>query len=79
MFMNPHPKSEPVHLLHVAYKPGAAIIEESQELAFSVGIAKEVYQVTVEDNKDFIDQVQNLFGKLFNYVIANDTVSNQTE
>jgi len=57
----------PVVLDTVTYKPGTTIIEESQQLAFAVGIAREGYNITIRENPDTIRQVQALYGDLFVY------------
>jgi len=78
IFTNIHSRNEPVHLINVAYKPGTTIIDESQQLAFAVRIAREGYHVTIEDNEDVITQVENLHGELFDYVIIKNRKADQT-
>ena len=66
-FVSEHQVSEPVTFSSVTYKPGTTIIEESQQLAFAVEVAKRGYNVTIVEHKDTILQVRNLHGDLFKY------------
>ena len=66
-FASSRPLTEPVIFDSVTYKPGTTIIEESQQLAFAVGVAKAGYDVTIVEHPDTILQVRNLYGDLFTY------------
>jgi UDP-N-acetyl-D-mannosaminuronate dehydrogenase len=51
----------------VTYKPESTMIEESQQLAFAVGLAKRGVNVTIIDKPEVIEQVKKLHGDLLNY------------
>jgi len=51
----------------VTYKPESTMIEESQQLAFAVGLAKKGVNVTIIDKPEVIEQVKKLHGDLLNY------------
>ena len=53
---------------NVTYKKGSVMIEESQQLAFAVEIAKKGYLVSIFDCKEVIDSVKELYNNLFHYV-----------
>jgi len=57
----------------VSYKPNCAvpIIEESQRLEVAVQVAKSGKRVYIKDRKIVIQQVQNLYGNLFEYEIMD--------
>lgn len=54
-------------LTGVSYKPESTMIEESQQLAYAVGLAKRGVKVTVVDKPEVIDEVKKLYGDLLNY------------
>ena len=51
----------------VTYKPESTMIEESQQLAFAVGLAKNGVDVTIIDKPEVIEQVKKIHGDLLNY------------
>jgi UDPglucose 6-dehydrogenase len=53
---------------NVTYKKGSVMIEESQQLAFAVEIARKGYLVSIYDCKEVIDSVKELYNNLFHYV-----------
>ena len=53
---------------NVTYKKGSVMIEESQQLAFAVEIARKRYLVSIYDCKEVIDSVKELYNNLFHYV-----------
>ncbi len=55
---------------NVTYKKGSVMIEESQQLAFAVAVAKLGYSVTIIDCEEVIDSVRQIHGDLFSYVEA---------
>jgi nucleotide sugar dehydrogenase len=55
----------------VTYKPGTTILEESQQLAFAVALAKEGYTVLVRESSDVINELRKTHGDLFQYEINN--------
>lgn len=52
---------------HVSYKKGSVILEESQQLALAVELAKQGRKVIVQDHPEVIRQVKALYGDLFIY------------
>jgi len=55
----------------VSYKKGAILIEESQQLALAVALAKAGRKVLVKDQQAVITQVQDLYGSLMKYEITD--------
>jgi len=53
---------------NVTYKKGSVMIEESQQLAFAVELAKWGYDVAVYDCLEVIESVREIHGSLFKYV-----------
>jgi|6_EtaG_2_1085325.scaffolds.fasta_scaffold04042_3 nucleotide sugar dehydrogenase len=51
----------------VTYKEGSTIIEESQQLAFAVTIARIGYVVIVSDRLEVLDSIRREYGELFIY------------
>jgi nucleotide sugar dehydrogenase len=51
----------------VTYKPNSMILEESQQLAYAVGLAKRGVKVTIIDTPFVIKQVEKIYGDLFIY------------
>ena len=68
-FMKSNPTDKPVFLNTVTYKPDTVIIEESQQLAFAVGLALAGYKVVVTESQPVISQLQEKYGDLFEYKI----------
>lgn len=53
----------------VTYKPNSMILEESQQLAYAVGLAKKGIKVTIKDNPIVLEKVKKIYGDLFTYAI----------
>lgn len=62
-------KSIPVNIDHVTYKAGTVILEESQQLKFSIKLAEIGYSVIINDSKEVIEQLKKLYGNKFTYNI----------
>lgn len=60
-------KGSDITIKGVTYKPESTILEESQQLAFAVGLAKKDIDVTIIDKPEVIEQVKKLYGDLLNY------------
>lgn len=56
---------------HVSYKKGSVLIEESQQLALAVALAKQGRKVLVKDKQAVIEQVKELHGTLLNYEVTD--------
>ena len=56
----------------VTFKKGCPNIEESQQLAFSVGVANMGYDVTIKECEEVIEQVKSIHGNLFKYETIKD-------
>jgi UDPglucose 6-dehydrogenase len=61
-----------ITLESVTYKPESVMIEESQQLAYAVGLARRGVKVTVADKPEVIDQVKTIYEDLLNYAKTND-------
>jgi UDPglucose 6-dehydrogenase len=51
----------------VSYKPQSTMIEESQQLAYAVGLAKKGVSVKIIERAIVLDQVKEIYGDLFTY------------
>jgi len=51
----------------VTYKPQSMMIEESQQLAYAVGLAKKGVKVTLIDKPEVLSEVKSIYGDLFTY------------
>ena len=72
-FIKTNPKTKPVKLSGVSFKPGSDIIEESQKLEFALRLVEEGYLVTIIDSKNVISNVKEKYGNKFSY----ETTDNQ--
>ncbi len=70
-FIRKHPKSTPVRLTGVSFKPGSDIIEESQKLAFGVKLVEKGYKVIIIDTDTVIENVKQKYGEMFEYERKN--------
>jgi len=59
-----------ITLTCVTYKPQSIMIEESQQLAFAVGVAKKGVEVTIVERPEVIQQVKEIYGDLFTYMLS---------
>jgi UDP-glucose 6-dehydrogenase len=55
------------HTDSVTYKKGTVILEESQQLAYAVQLAKAGIAVTVEETPEVVSRLKELYGDLFIY------------
>ena len=55
----------------VTYKPQSTMIEESQQLAYAVRVARGGAHVTIKERQEVVDQVKELYGELFTYEIRD--------
>lgn len=55
----------------VTYKQESNLIEESQQLLFAVGLAKEGYKVVINERKDVVEEVKKIYGDLFQYEVKD--------
>jgi nucleotide sugar dehydrogenase len=51
----------------VTYKPESTILEESQQLAYAVALAKRGVKVTISERPEVMKELKKLYGGLFNY------------
>mgnify|MGYP003632020758 CR=1 FL=1 len=63
------PIGETILLESVTYKPQTIILEESQQLAFAVGIAKSGHYVIIRETQPVINQLAEKYGDLFVYEV----------
>jgi len=52
----------------VTYKPESVLLEESQQLAFAVNLAKNGVIVTIKERTNVIDELKKKYGSLFMYI-----------
>ncbi len=64
-----HPESETIVFDSVTYKPGTTILEESQQLALAVELAKAGRKVLVKEHPAVIAELQAAYGDLLEYEI----------
>lgn len=62
-----HDKETPVSFESVTYKPESTMIEESQQLAFAVGLASRGFKVVIKERPVVVEQVRALHGDVFQY------------
>ena len=62
---------EEVVMNTVTYKPGTDILEESQQLAFAVAVAKAGRSVKIVETKPVIDEIKKQYGDLFTYEVRS--------
>lgn len=60
-------KEDEVTFSSVSYKPESTILEESQQLAFAVALARKGVRVTISERQEVVDQLRSVYGDLFNY------------
>ncbi len=54
----------------VTYKPESTMIEESQQLAYAVGLASRGFKVRIKERQVVVEQVKALHGDLFTYEVV---------
>jgi nucleotide sugar dehydrogenase len=62
-----HDKETAVSFESVTYKPESTMIEESQQLAFAVGLATRGFKVVIKERPVVVEQVRALYGDMFQY------------
>ncbi len=63
-------KVTPVTFESVTYKPESTMIEESQQLAFALGLAARGFKVLIKERAVVVEQVRALHGDTFEYEVA---------
>ena len=66
-FIENNNMSKPIVFSDLAFKPGTTIIEESQKLALAVELAKKGYRITIQDEKEVMNQIKLKYSNLFSY------------
>jgi len=61
------PAEAVIDLEQVTYKPGTTILEESQELAYALALAKAGRRVRITEHPLVIADLRHRFGDLFEY------------
>lgn len=61
-------KEEQIVFDCVSYKPESTMLLESQQLAFAVELAKQGYNVLINERKEVIEEIKANYGKLFKYI-----------
>lgn len=52
----------------VSYKPESTMLEESQQLAFALALAKNGIKVIIRERKEVIEEVKNRYNDIFTYI-----------
>lgn len=73
-YLSKHDPKEAIHLTSVTYKAGTVILEESQQLALAERLARAGRKVVVHESDAVLEQLQQLYGNLFEYRLAASTV-----
>ena len=63
-------KTKQVSFETVTYKPESTMIEESQQLAFAIGLANRGFDVLIKERQVVVDQVKALYGDLLKYEVV---------
>jgi nucleotide sugar dehydrogenase len=66
-YLNRYEENETIVFDHVSYKKGSVLIEESQQLALAVNLAKRGRKVLVKDHPAVIEEVRGIHGDIFQY------------
>lgn len=66
-YMAMHGPEEQIVFDHVTYKPGTTILEESQQLALALKLARAGRRVLVREQPSVIEELRGLYGSLFDY------------
>lgn len=66
-WLKDNPENEPIIFDHVTYKKGSILLEESQQLALAINLAKAGRKVIIEDQEEVIREVREIHGDLFEY------------
>ncbi len=61
------PIGEPIKPEYVTYKPGVVILENSEQLLWAIGLAKQGYKVVISDSEEVKKQLKEKYGDLFHY------------
>jgi nucleotide sugar dehydrogenase len=69
-YMESYAAEQPIHFHSVTYKPKTLILEESQQLAVALRLAKAGRRVIVHDEEEVIKELKNIHGDLFEYVCS---------
>jgi len=71
-YMEQYPSDEVISFDHVSYKKGSVILEESQQLALALRLAREGRKVLIKDVPAVVGAVKKLYGDLFLYEESKD-------
>ena len=66
-YLRKYSKEDIITFHHISYKKDTDIIEESQQLALAVNLAKKGYRIRISETEPVIKQVRELYGFLFQY------------
>ena len=67
-YLKSYQEDETIHFYSVTYKPNTIILDESQQLAIALRLARAGRKVMVHDNIKVISKLKELHGDLFEYV-----------
>jgi nucleotide sugar dehydrogenase len=66
-WLNHFPEEEVIEFEHVSYKKGSVSVEESQQLALAIKLARAGRKVLIKDRPEVVEQVEALYPGLFMY------------
>lgn len=66
-----YPNGKAIYFDSVTYKPGTTILDESQQLALAVKLAKAGRNVVLRESAEVIDAVKAIHGDLFEYEVRS--------
>ena len=67
-YLKKYKPDEEIYFDYISYKKGSLIIEESQQLALAVALAKSGRKVKIADRKEVISEVARLYPGLFEFI-----------
>lgn len=67
-YLEKYNENDPIYFDYISYKKGSVIIEESQQLALAVKLAKAGRKVIVSDRKEVKEEVEKKYPGLFEFI-----------
>lgn len=67
-YLEKYKPDEPIYFDHVSYKKGSVIIEDSQQLALAVKLARVGRKVIIDDRKEVKEEVEKIYPGLFGFL-----------
>ncbi len=67
-YLEKYSPEEPIHFDYISYKKGSVIIEESQQLALAVALARKGRKVIINDREEVEKEVEKIHPGMFEFV-----------